>query len=175
MASRARSIGDKNQIYAGAMLSFYASFERGIEEVFLGLLTGKLGHSRSDVKSLVSFPDDGIARSIVFDGRNYVDWLPFDRHLKSRAPLYFEDGRPFLELDSNDRRFLIELGTIRNALAHQSRHSLELFDRTFVQGKSLPASQRSPAGYLRGSHSLTETRLELIMSQALVVIRKFCT
>lgn len=175
MLRRSPAVADRNQIVSGTFVSFYAFYERQLEALFMGLLTGELQHGTAAVKPLANFTSTQAADEIVRDGRNYVDWLPFERHTMKRSELYFENGEPFNRLTIAQRRILEELGLLRNALAHQSAHSLRRFRSELVDGKGLPGSQSSPAGYLRGDYSLGVTRLNYYLTASVGIMNQLCT
>lgn len=175
MLRRSKAVADRNQIVAGIFVSYYAFYERQLEALFMGLLTGNLTHPTAAVKPLATFTSVQAADVIVRDGKNYVDWLPFDQHTMKRATIYFEDGEPFDRLDKTQRRVLEELGLLRNALAHQSAHSLRRFRAELVDGNGLPTSQSNPAGYLRGDYSLGVTRLNYYLMASVGIMNRLCT
>jgi hypothetical protein len=121
-----------------------------------------------DVKSEV------VARRIVTAGRKYVDWLPFDRHTEPRASAFLSGGRPFSKLENSDRRALDQLDVIRNALAHESSHSLRQFRRLYTEGKALPVDQLTPSGYLRGQHSIGTTRFTNTLNEVAGIFGRLC-
>lgn len=174
MLRRAAAIADKNQIVSGTLVSYYAFYERQLEALFMGLLTGRLQHATARVRPLANFTSIRAADEIVRDGRKYIDWLPFDRHTVKRSTLYFENGEPFNRLTGAQRRVLEELGLLRNALAHQSAHSVQRFRSEFIDGNFLPTWQKRPAGYLRGDYSLGVTRLNHYLTASVGVMNHLC-
>jgi hypothetical protein len=175
MLGRSHAAADKNQIVSGTLVSFYAFFERQLEALFLGLLTGSLAHPTANVRPLAHFLSSEAADAIVRSGKKYIDWLPFERHTMERSRVYFENGEPFDRLSVAERRVLEELGLLRNALAHQSAHSLSRFHKVFVEGRALPTSQSTPAGYLRGDQSLGTTRLSYYLLGAAGIMNRLCS
>lgn len=152
---------DKNQVFAGAYVSYIAFFEAQIETLFVGLLTGKYAHPNGGVQPILNMPNAKVAKAMITGGRNYVDWLPYNLNTMKRAPVFLLDGRPFTDLANAHRKRLDNASVLRNALAHQSDHAIKRFEAEFVVGKVLPITQRKPPGYLRGAHSLTRNRLEV--------------
>ena len=136
---------DAEKAYAGALLEFHAFFETSIENLFLGLLRGRIQSPDSKVRSLTIVNSDSVARAIVFGGRNYVDWLPYERFTITRAKAFFSRGRPFTQLDNNDHKAFRNLSTIRNALAHHSSSSNRAFKKAFIDGKPIQPRQRRPS------------------------------
>jgi hypothetical protein len=174
MLRRSPAVADRNQVVAGTFVSYYAFYERKLETLFLGLLTGGLQHPTATVKPLAKFVSFQAADEIVRDGKKYVDWLPFDRHTIARSRLYFENGEPFDRLTTAQRRVLEEFGLLRNALAHQSAYSLRRFRSELVDGNALPISQSTPAGYLRGDYSLGVTRLNYYLTASAGIMNHLC-
>ena len=156
---------DAEQAYRGAFLSFHSHVENTIEYLFIGLLRGRVNHRLGSVRALVSIPSDAVATRVVFGGRRYADWLPYNQHTYDRSKLYFASGKPFTLLDKPARRALDDLTVLRNALAHESSQAIRRFREEFTNGKALPPDQRRPAGYLRGFHAVGQTRFEFLMAQ----------
>lgn len=154
---------DAERAYSGALLEFFAYYERAIEELFLGLIDGRVVSGRASVRPLASVTSPAVARKLVFGGRSYADWLPYDDHLKRRAKLFFAKGDPFTRISETDRRALGEFVIVRNALAHQSRAALKLFEQRVIGGRPLPPREQKPEGYLRGIHTAGQTRMNLLL------------
>ncbi len=156
---------DAEQAYRGAFLSFHSHVENTLEYLFLGLLRGRVTHRLASVKPLIHVQSDAVATKVVFGGSRYADWLPYNHHTYDRSKIYFASGKPFTLLERPDRRALDHLTVLRNALAHESPHSLRRFHDEFTDGKALPPDQRRPAGYLRGFHAVGQTRFEFLTAQ----------
>jgi hypothetical protein len=105
-----------------------------------------------------------------------VDWLPYDK-TQDLAKIYFRGGRPFSELSAPQKEHLLKCHTIRNAIAHRSRYSLERFERHVIGNTPLPPQQRTPAGYLKGIFRLypSQTRYENMVAQLLSIARQLAT
>lgn len=169
---------DLDRAYAAGYMLFYTSVERTIEQLFVGLLTGKVTLTHPGVKPVVVAPNAPTALRLVLGGRTYVDWLPFERHTKRRAEALLADGKPFTSLVKADRAFLDRMSVLRNALAHRSEHSLRQFDREYIQNNpvagGLPPAQHKPIGYLRGQHAANQSRLSYQLAEAAAIIRRLC-
>ena len=139
---------DINQVYVGLYLEVIASFERLIENLFIGLLSGGLITNSKSVVPLISFRNRQAIRAIVYSGRNYGDWLPYDR-TEQLANRFFRQGIPFTSLDSSDKDQIRTCLYIRNAIAHKSRYSKRIFERYVLGSQSLMPRERTPVGYLR--------------------------
>lgn len=172
VASRCPSEADRNQIFAGAYVSYVAFFEQQLEELFVGLVTGALTHPNAGVRPVVTIPNRSAAKSVIMAGRSYVDWLPYEQHTKRRAPAFLVAGAPFLGLGKAERDSLNKASILRNALAHQSDHSQRQFAAEFTQGRTLRTTELKPAGYLRGSHSINRSRFQVQLEQLVAVIQQ---
>lgn len=128
----------------------------------------------SNSRSLVGIASSRVARGVVFGGRKYADWLPYNRHTMPRAEAFLAGGRPFSELLQSDRNFLDDLTTLRNALAHESSHALRQFRRAYTDGRPIAPQQHRPPAYLRGQHALGQRRFEYLLSEATGVMRRLC-
>jgi hypothetical protein len=148
--------------------------ERHLEQLFIGLVMGRYTVTGAGIRPLVRIESEVIARRVVAGGKRYVDWLPY-KHIDDRAPAFLSRGRPFDRIGSADRDVLTRMLWIRNAIAHRSAHAMKVFRRNLVDGKGLPLSQRSPAGYLRGQHAVDQTRLEYFMAQGTNAMNRLCS
>lgn len=162
---------DIHRAYAGAFLSFSVDLERAIEDIFMGLLMGRLVHSQRTVRALVTVRSEVVARKVVRGDRRYVDWLPY-KQTRDRAEAFFSGGEPFASLSATEVAPFERVRIIRNALAHGSGHAMRQFQRTFTDDLPLPAVQRRPAGYLRGQHSVGQTRFAHLLAEAVQATRK---
>lgn len=166
---------DIRRAYAGTYLEFYASVERSIEELFLSLLMGRRYCDSSPCRRLVDIRSDAVARRVMTGGdRSYADWLPYKKYSLKRAKAFFSSGGPFAALAPTDIKALDGSQIIRNALAHQSKPALRAFHEKFIEGKHLPPREQSPAGYLRGWHTIGQTRLNYIFAEIVRVFTKVC-
>jgi hypothetical protein len=165
---------ETEQIYGTLFLNAFIKFEDFIEEIFLGLVTGKIKSPK--VKPKVKITNRRIAREIVFSGKGYVDWFPYKDQTEKLAKVFFKNGLPFTILDSRDSPILKRLCYIRNALAHKSKYSLDLFEDKVLS--SVPHIQREkyPAAFLRSYFRVSpaQTRFELYIIEMINVAIKLC-
>jgi hypothetical protein len=160
--------------YGGALLTFHSFTENSIEQLFLGLVAGRLQHGDRRVRSLVEIKSATTVRKVVFGARSYADWLPYNRYTLPRAEAFLSAGRPFTGLAKPDRNHLDDMTVLRNALAHQSSHAETQFHSRFTSGKALTPVQRKPPGYLRGQHAAGQTRLNYLMGRTVQVLNILC-
>ncbi|MBD2552684.1 hypothetical protein H6G51_05290 [Limnothrix sp. FACHB-708] len=170
--------------YEGLFLNAHIRFESLLEDLFLGLLVqGKsqgLRTSRSGIKPRLLIRSYAVARDIVSGSTSgkYIDWLPYER-TQERAKIFFvRDGYPFTNLDKRDVDHLSQCNAIRNAIAHKSPQSTKTFHKKVIQSRSLPTSERTPAGFLAGVHSRREridiTRYEFYITELRRIAQKLC-
>ena len=164
---------DIEKIYAGNLLLFYAFVERSLERLFIGLLRNRFVSDQSNIKPLIQVNSDKVAHAIIRGGRPYADWLPYN-HTRNRAEAFFSRGEPFTTLTSNQLRSYRELGIIRNALAHQSSSSKKSFETHIIRDRLLPPEQRRPGGYLRGEHTIGQSRINHLFSEVVLTMNFLC-
>ena len=175
LATKQIVVRDVNQIYAGLYLDAIASFEKMIEDLFIGLATGRLESNSVQIVPLVSFANNKAVRPIIFAGRSYADWLPY-HYTERRAKVFFREGIPFTSLSSGDKTQLETLGVIRNAIAHRSDYSTRLFQNRVIGSQSLMNREKSPAGYLRSIFraSPLQRRYEDFVNSMATIAVKLC-
>lgn len=167
---------DIEQVYEGLYISSITSLESWIENLFIGLMVGRIKHHSSLIIPRVSFNSDRIAREVTFGGRSYLDWLPYQKNTVKRAKAFFRNGLPFTNLDKSDIKQLDNLYIIRNAIAHKSSHSLSLFENEVIGSIPLTLQERKPAGYLRSVFRITpsQTRYENLITEMVSTANKLC-
>lgn len=166
---------DLERVYGAIFLTAVSAFEALLEELFLGLLGRTIGPSRN-VRPRAVFRSTVAVRRIVFAGRNYADWLPYNKYTSPRAKLFFAEGRPFTELPEGDLQTLAKVVKIRNALAHASRYALATFRDEVVSNIPLLPEEKSPAGFLRSALRVApvQTRYEQLAAELSSVAYKIC-
>jgi hypothetical protein len=138
------------QVYESLFLSSFTAFEVFIDELFLTLLVKQKDASRTGAIPRVTVRSFAVGRELIMGaGRNYVDWLPYDRTVE-RANLFFRGGRPFTNVSPGDRELVNKAQIIRNAIAHRSRYSEKRFERDIIGTTAVPLREYKPAAYLRG-------------------------
>ena len=173
-ASEHLSQTDVERAYGGGFLEFHAFIEMSIEALFLGLLRGRLVSSGNSVRPLVAARSDRTARAIVLAERPFVDWLPYKRYTLPRAKAFFSSGKPFSTLENIEIEAFEDSALIRNALAHQSASAIRKFRIKLVVGIALPPREHRPAPYLRGEHTVGQTRMDYRLARLTSVMTKLC-
>jgi hypothetical protein len=167
---------DVEVLYTGLYLEAVCSFELFLEDLFIGLLTGKLYHPSRDVSPRVNFRSHLVARDIILGGKKYVDWLPWSL-IETRAKAYFRDGRPFTSISANDKQLVDQVCRIRNALAHKSDYSLRKLEEGVSGSIPLLVSEKTPAGFLRSKFRIApvQTRYENYIGELVILAVHLCT
>lgn len=165
---------DIEQVYAGLFLNTFTEFEALIEDLFLGLLMGKLYSKTYTIVKRVRIKPVSLTQEIVFHGRHYLDWLPYVQFTLPRAKRYFVNGEPFKQLDDAQIKSLQEYHMIRNAIAHKSDNSQKKF-QNIISGLTLLPHEKTPAGYLRSRPRGTgQTQYEIAVIELEVIAKKLC-
>jgi hypothetical protein len=141
---------DLDSVYEALFLRAVTSFESFLEELFLGIMEGRVRYSStSGVSRRMTTKSREALVEIVFQGKNkYLNWLPF-QHTEDRAGLYLREGKPFSSLEDGDRSVVKTITLIRHAIAHRSKHSMDEFRTKVLGSLSLLKGERTPAGFLR--------------------------
>jgi hypothetical protein len=165
---------DLEHVYGSLFTTAVASFEALLQELFVGLLCGRIV-GRSSVRPRVSIASDAVARQVVHGGRQYVDWLPY-RYTTDRAEIFFVGGRPFCNLDDGDRSTIARILCIRNALAHQSEFARRKFREEVIGNAPLLPSEKTPTGFLRSAFRVNpiQTRYEQLTVELSTISRQLC-
>lgn len=167
---------DIELVYEGLFLSTQVAFESFIEDLFVGLLIKKRGlkSSRADIIPRISLNSHNIAYDLLIGikPKKYIEWLPYE-HTLDFAEIYFRGGRPFSELDEQQKNHIQKCCTIRNAIAHKSDFSLSQFKKKIIGNLNIPPHEKIPSGYLRGMFRVapTQTRYENLISELLMIAR----
>ncbi|MDD4051481.1 MAG: hypothetical protein PHR28_06250 [candidate division Zixibacteria bacterium] len=142
------TIDDINHVYVGLFIEVCTHFEALIEDLFVGLVAGDLYSNGIPVKRNIIIKPASNARVAIFQGKQYLDWLPFEDRTLPRAKIYFNQGLPFSDLAKPQLNMLDRYFIIRNAIAHKSRVAKDRF-QTQIQDMPLLPQEKTPAGYLR--------------------------
>lgn len=164
--------GDIEHIYGAIFFTAHASFESMIEELFLKLLVSRVAPPKGSNPRVI-LKSDRVAKEIVFAGRPYVDWVPYDRTIE-RAKLFFSGAHPFVDLDENDKATIKQATIIRNVIAHQGAYARSEFTKKVIANLLLTPRERTPAGFLRSLYSVAPsvTRYEQLTAEMTSIAMK---
>lgn len=144
---------DVELIYRGIFIDTCTSFERFLEDLFLGYLCKKYKPSTGNVITRIDVRSLPVAREVLKGSRSYVDWLPINLTI-DRANLFFRKGFPFSTISTQDKKDLLLLTATRNALAHNSKFSSKKFvDAAKANFPFLTLSEQKPIDFLRSLYS----------------------
>lgn len=164
---------DLDSIYESLFLRSVTSFELFLEELFIGVLRGKVAHSSCVVERRMHAKSDKALMEIILQGGDYLDWLPFNK-TEDRAKIYLEGGRPFSLISDGDRSQIKCVSTIRNAIAHTSSYALRKFQNQVVGQQKVLPHERKPAGFLRTQYRMGQTRFEGYISDLGRIAKTLC-
>ena len=161
LVSRQISNSDISHVYAGLFMELFTDFEALLEQLFFGLLDGKLYTRTYPIAKIAKISPASEIKNIVHGGKAYVNWLPYKEQTLLRAKLYINAGEPFCRLTNPDITIITNYHTIRNAIAHKSENSLDKFNSIIAALPLLP-SEKTPTGYLRSiPHVGGQTQFEI--------------
>lgn len=166
---------DLERVYDGLYVNAIGAFENELENIFFGLVLGKL-RVTGKVRTRATFSSPQTARKIIYGGQPFLKWLPYE-NTKKTAYMYIVDGHPFSRLEQTDFLTLKSIVSTRNAVAHKSRSAMARFEQDVIGNLSLMRGERTPAGYLRGVFRISphQTRYErdmIFLAQTILKITK---
>jgi len=164
---------DLEALYEGLFVAAIVEFEKFLERLFMDAVLGKSSYPPSRVATRLDVRSSQVLDSLIRGTRRYVDWLPYS-DTEHRAKLYLRGGRPFTDLDSSERNTIDRWLWLRNAIAHASKHSQDVFADHVIAGIPLPPRERTPAGFLRSQIRPDVTRFANILAEMRAVAAKLC-
>lgn len=175
LVSRYISFSDIESVYSGLYLSLFNQFEVIIEELFIGLLSGKYYSKTQNIQCMFKIKPIEMTQDVIFGGRNYLDWLPYKDFTITRAKRFFTDGKPFTNINDIQRNNLKDYCVIRNAIAHNSDIAQNNF-QAMISSLPLLPQERTPAGYLRSipSPSSPQTQFEIASLELESIAHTLC-
>ena len=82
------NVSDIQHVYAGLYLELFTDFEALLENLFFGLLNGRLFTRTYPVLKKATIAPVTELKNIVQSGKSYVAWLPYNDNTLKRAKLY---------------------------------------------------------------------------------------
>jgi hypothetical protein len=165
------TVRDVETLYEGLFLRSVTAFEGLIERVFFQALRGEI-ETRA-VGGKITSTSNAVLHDVLLDGKEYLEWLPYDRTLK-RAKRYLRGGRPFTSFTDDDSSRLSQIARIRNAVAHSSKHAKDVFRNKVTSNIVLLPREKTPAGFLRSlfRSAPAMTRFEMFLAELGRMARK---
>ena len=135
-----------DSLFHAAFLSMHAHFEIFLEDLFYSAVTGNSGIP--ECTPTVTFENRDQASKILFNNQDYVDWMPYPRGVLKISKLAFGAENPFDRLRRQERenQVLVEFSLLRNAIAHESRHSIRKIE---YLTSTMKPRRKNIAGYLQ--------------------------
>jgi hypothetical protein len=143
---------DIEEVYAAIYVNAIASLEAFLEELFIGLLVGKIRSRRKNVKPKIKIRNYDFACKLIFREGRYFNWLPY-KNTKELSRTFFAGGKPFTLITEDQEGTLLKCLITRNAIAHQSLHAIKRFKKEVLSNMSLIPRDRKPKGFLRSNFS----------------------
>ncbi len=169
------SAADVEQVYAGLFLDIFTEFEALIEDLFIGLLTGKL-YTNPPVKNprKLKIVPASSTLEVLLNGKPFLDWLPYEDNTKKRANLFFTDGKPFSKLTDEQIKSLKDYHFVRNALVHKSKAAHKKFE-IIIKDLTLLPNEKTPAGYLMSKPQGIATQYQIAVAELGVMVKTLCS
>lgn len=165
---------DVEEVYSGLFLDIFTDFEALIENLFFGLVSRELHTVVNPVNRKIIIRPISMIRDVVFAGKPYLDWLPYDERTIPRAKRFFQNGEPFTLLNLDPHKTdLQNYHLIRNALAHKSDSATKKFEN-FIQGLTLLPREKTPCGYLRSVPYGSQTQYEIVVINLQIMANTLC-
>jgi hypothetical protein len=158
---------DVSRMYESLFVHAVTGFERFCERWFFEVVSGRIEYPKSKgYAPRIKRMGYAALRAIVYQTREYLDWLPYDR-TQQRAKNFMGRGGPFCckEITQTGIQTVGRIYVVRNVIAHSSRHSLTQFKKKVLGGVPLLPRERTPAGFLRSRLTPTETRFEAYLGE----------
>ncbi|MBL9147533.1 MAG: hypothetical protein JNM94_02450 [Phycisphaerae bacterium] len=157
MSAKTITRRDTHSMYEALFIRAVVGFEAFCEELFEQIMKQRLRYPKSHAAPLVQCTSWIVMDTLIRGGRNYADWLPYERTIE-RADAFLLNGSPFKKLNKTQVDTLSRIHVIRNAIVHPSAHARKRFET--IAGVALSSGERTPAGYLCGFNAPDQTRLE---------------
>ena len=166
---------DLNSVYEALFLRAVTRFESFLEELFLGILEKRVKYKKTRKISLKMAPKSHQALiDIVFQQNRYLDWLPLDKTI-DRADFYLLGSRPFSDLEAPEKETVLQIVTIRHAIAHHSKHAARQFKIRVIQALPLLRGEKTPSGFLRSRVQPNVNRFETFIDRLARIATDLCS
>ena len=139
---------DVELLYASTFLSACTVWESMLEEALMEVVCGPKSSATGNYR-FAEFRSKKHFRQILLQGdKDYLS-LSSLKTLVGTAALFVNEGRPFAQISEPNQTLIRQAFWIRNAIAHQSEHSLKVFKGKVPGADSLPPNRRAPGPFLR--------------------------
>lgn len=169
------TLTDLHSVYEALFLRAVTSFEGFLESLFIAIMIGRKTYTGGRVGLRMTVQTKEALMKILLQGDKYMNWIPY-KNTEDRANIYLKNGKPFSDLTSNSRGTITTITTIRNAIAHKSKHAMGEFDKKVIGNANLLRGERRPAGYLRSQvrTNPTQNRFEVYAAELARIAADLC-
>lgn len=166
---------DLHTVYEALFLRAVTSFEVFLEELFFAIMSENAKYPKTRVKLRMRATSAEAMREILLQGKDYLDWIPFNR-TELRAKLYLKEGRPFSDLSDGDKSTIKTITLIRHAIAHKSSFATRQFEEKVIGSMNLLRGEKKPAGFLRSQFRSApkQVRFELYVNELVRIAQALC-
>jgi hypothetical protein len=154
---------DCDLLYESTFLTAIGRLEGVLETLLEEFVNGE--KSRKPQRYALVRPKTRAAyRTLLLQGRKYIDVLPFNYFLDI-TKRYLNQGHPFTDIDATDQQLLVQAVLVRNAIAHRSSYALVKFRATVPGVTSLASHRQLPGPFLRRTYKAfpLQTYLDLYL------------
>jgi hypothetical protein len=115
-----------------SFLKLFISWEHFLEEAFIRFMCGARNSAGLPQAKYVNPSNLGHALDMIKQKQRFVDWT-VGGDVIERALLCFKDGEPFSTALGGSLTYLMDMKTIRNRIAHESKEAEEAFQNMIRQ------------------------------------------
>ena len=142
------SVTDVELLYTSAFLSVCARWESFMEDSLVEAACGCGSRKRTNYRHAEFRSRPTLRRLLLYPDKKYVS-LPSLKAAIEVASMLVNEGRPLSQISEANQTYIQQAAWIRNAIAHQSDHSLRVFREKVPGVSSLPHAHRRPGRFLR--------------------------
>ncbi len=146
-ANRLRTT-DVELVYASSFLSVCAQWEGLLEAVIYEVGCGEGSRKRGNARAVTFKKRSHLEQLLLFPSKDYLG-ISTVKQAESLTRILVPSGMPVATIDEPSRTLLQQAGWIRNAIAHESDHALQLFRKKVPGVEQLHSNKRYPAPFLR--------------------------
>lgn len=162
LVNREVSVTDAELLYTSAFLSVCARWQSFMEDSIIEASCGRESRSRTNYRHVEFQSRAALRRLLLYPDKDYIS-LPSLKQGIAMASLLVNQGRPLSQISEPNQTHIQQAVWIRNAIAHQSDHSLRVFREKVPGVSTLPHPRRRPGPFLRTvfRSSPTQRRYEI--------------
>jgi hypothetical protein len=145
---------EKEKLFEGIFLDAFKSFERTIENLFIGGMLSKEIIKRKKFCSYVHPKNSAHAIDILLLEKDFIDWTNPESIIR-RAEALFQNHSIISDCIKNNMQFLTDAKRIRNSIAHESDDSNKQFIKVLNKYFGThPVRRKTPGWFLNQNITL---------------------